>query len=402
MAHDNEILTNQEKILANQEIIKQNQEKLDLLLTSQESILPNQETIREEHLKLDLLLANNDRLLDARGMLDEMIGASPGFKRALREALSVAHADTTVLIRGETGTGKELLAQAIHAHSARSRRPFVTINCAALPSSLIESELFGHEKGAFTGALQRRPGRFEVADTGTIFLDEIGEVPLETQGKFLRVLQRREFERIGSTQTIRINVRVIAATNQSLEVLVAERKFRTDLFYRLNVFPITLPPLRDRREDIKLLIEHFVKKYSARFKKRISSIDKESLERLYDYHWPGNIRELEHLVERAVLVTDGNVLAIELPETFIGPVVELDETLSDQSPEKNLTGISRTNEEANLITLAENERSYIEQVLRYTSGRIAGPDGAAAILGVPPSTLRSRMKKLGLKVLNEK
>ncbi|HNG30383.1 MAG TPA: sigma 54-interacting transcriptional regulator, partial [Blastocatellia bacterium] len=266
----NEIIANQLKILANQERIKQNQEKLDLLLASQETILANQEQIQQLELKLSQLLSEEARLVDEREPFGEMIGACPAFQQVLQDALNVAETETTVLLRGETGTGKELMAQAIHSHSPRKHRPFVIVNCAALPAGLIESELFGYEKGAFTGALQRKPGRFELADGGTIFLDEIGEVPLETQGRFLRVIQTGVFERLGSTKSVRVKVRIIAATNQPLEQLVSERKFRADLFYRLNVFPITLPPLRERVADIPLLVRHFVKKYSMRFNRVIN------------------------------------------------------------------------------------------------------------------------------------
>jgi formate hydrogenlyase transcriptional activator len=388
-----EVIANQEKILANQELIKQSQAKLDLLMASQETILANQEAIKSQHLKLDLLLSAHDRLVDDYEPLGEMIGSSPGFQQALKDALSVAETRATVLIRGETGTGKELLAHAIHAHSPRHERPFVTVNCAALPAGLVESELFGYEKGAFTSALGRKAGRFELADGGTIFLDEIGEVPLETQGKFLRVLQRGEFERLGATESVRVNVRIIAATNQPLEQLVAEKKFRSDLFFRLNVFPITLPPLRERQTDIPLLVNYFVEKYRARFRKPVTSISEESLRQLQAYHWPGNIRELEHLIERAVLTAEGEVLHVRLPEVSIDSAVPIDSLLRPEKP----PGAAVNSNGFRPVTLAEHERAYLAQVLDYTRGRIAGSGGAAEILGLPPSTLRSRMKKLGLK-----
>jgi len=320
----------------------------------------------------------------------ELVGASPAFQRMLEDALNVAPTDTTVLLQGETGTGKELLAYEIHQHSLRSRGPFVIVNCAALPPSLIESELFGYEKGAFTGAQLRKPGRFELADGGTIFLDEIGEVPLEIQGRFLRVLQTGVFERLGSTKSVRVKVRIIAATNQPLERLVNERKFRADLFYRLNVFPITLPPLRQRSADIPLLARHFLDKYNARFKRSITSISKQSLQALEQHHWPGNVRELEHLVERAVLSADGAILEIAPPAIRVEPAIndKLSETVT-ALPD---------NDTRRLATLTENEQAYIRMVLRHTGGRISGPRGAATILGVPPSTLRSRIKKLGLKI----
>ncbi|MCG3162420.1 MAG: DNA-binding transcriptional activator HyfR [Acidobacteria bacterium] len=304
------------------------------------------------------------------------------------DALNVAPTDATVLLRGETGTGKELLAYAIHQHSLRNRGPFVIVNCAALPPSLIESELFGYEKGAFTDAQLSKPGRFELADGGTIFLDEIGEVPLEIQGRFLRVLQTGVFERLGGTKSVRVKVRIIAATNQPLEQLVNEGKFRADLFYRLNVFPIMLPPLRERPADIPLLTRHFIDKFNARFKRSITSISQQSLDALERYQWPGNVRELEHLVERAVLSTKGEILQIVPPAPRVEPAINnrLPETVT-AAPE---------NSRMRLASLTENEQAHIQMVLRHTGGRISGPQGAAKILGVPPSTLRSRIKKLGL------
>jgi DNA-binding NtrC family response regulator len=313
----------------------------------------------------------------------ELVGVSPSFKRVMRDVAQVAESDATVLLTGETGTGKELIARAIHARSSRRTRPLVTVNCAALPAGLVESELFGHEKGAFTGAVQRRLGRFEVANGATIFLDEVGEIPLDVQAKFLRVLQEGEFERVGGTQTIKVNVRVIAATNQPLDKLVAEEKFRADLFYRLNVFPIALPPLRERREDIRLLTNYFAQKYRAHFKKRITSIEQQSLERLMHYRWPGNVRELEHVIERAMLLAEGEVLTIHLPPAEEEPATP---TLSQKSASDSV-----------LISLNEMERRYIQEVLRSTGGVIAGKGGAAEILDLPASTLRSRMKKLGLR-----
>lgn len=322
----------------------------------------------------------------------ELIGASPVFQQMLEDALNVAPTDATVLLRGETGTGKELLAYAIHQHSQRSRGPFVIVNCAALPPSLIESELFGYEKGAFTGAQLPKPGRFELADGGTIFLDEIGEVPLEIQGRFLRVLQTGVFERLGSTKSVRVKVRIIAATNQPLEQLVNERKFRDDLFYRINVFPITLPPLRQRLADIPLLVRHFVDKYNARFNRSVKSINKQSLQALERYHWPGNVRELEHLVERAVLAMRGETLTITPPAPLVEPVV------NGQQAEVSLFNEAPDHGNKRLASLNENEEEHIRKVLEHTRGRISGARGAAAILGVPPSTLRSRIKKLGLKI----
>jgi FADH2 O2-dependent halogenase len=322
----------------------------------------------------------------------ELIGASPAYQQMLADALNVAPTDTTVLLQGETGTGKELLAYAIHQHSLRSHCPFVVVNCAALPPSLIESELFGYEKGAFTGAQLRKPGRFELADGGTIFLDEIGEAPLETQGRFLRVLQTGVFERLGSVKSVHVKVRIIAATNQPLEQLVNERRFRADLFYRLNVFPIKLPPLRDRSADIPLFVQHFINKYNARFKRSIISISKQSLQALEQYHWPGNVRELENLVERAVLSAAGAILTVAPPAIRVEPAISISTKLSETVTAMPDGG------ERRLVSLRENERAHIRMVLRHTRGRISGPQGAAAILGLPPSTLRSRIRKLGMKI----
>jgi len=313
---------------------------------------------------------------------EEMVGTSPAFRKVIHDIGKVARSDSTVLICGETGTGKELIARAIHARSLRHSRPLITVNCAALPAGLAESELFGHEKGAFTGAHQRKLGRFQLADGGTIFLDEVGELPLETQAKFLRVLQQGEFERVGGSQTIKVDARVLAATNQPLDQLVSEGKFRADLFYRLNVFPISLPPLRERREDIVLLTNYFAQKFRARLKKNISSIDSASLERLQDYAWPGNVRELEHLVERSVLLAEGGILFIDLHPG-----------LKKRAAMNSAASPATTK----LRTLEEIERDYIAEVLRHTQGAIAGKGGAAEILNLPPSTLRDRIKKLGLK-----
>lgn len=311
---------------------------------------------------------------------EEMVGASPTFRTVLKSVERVAASDSTVLIYGETGTGKELLARAIHARSARSKRPMIAVNCAALPTGLVESELFGHEKGAFTGADQRKIGRFELADGATIFLDEVGELPLDTQAKLLRVLQEGEFERLGSARTLSVNVRVIAATNRPLEQLVKEGKYRSDLYYRLNVFPISLPPLRERGEDITLLTYYFAQKFRNKFKKSITSINEQSLQRLQRYQFPGNIRELEHIVERATLINEGEELYIDVP--FLGEPAT--------AAKHNGTGMA-------LTTLAEMERSYIEQVLQHTKGQVEGKGGAAEILGLPPSTLRSRIRKLQMR-----
>ncbi len=377
--------------------------KLEISSAEMQSFLQNapwaqspislQPSARSERTHQAIQLFNyQDHLPDETEPAGELIGASPVFQQMLEDALNVAPTDATVLLRGETGTGKELLAYAIHQHSLRSRGPFVIVNCAALPPSLIESELFGYEKGAFTGAQLRKPGRFELADEGTIFLDEIGEVPLEIQGRFLRVLQTGVFERLGSTKSVRVKVRIIAATNQPLEQLVNERKFRDDLFYRLNVFPITLAPLRQRLADIPLLVRHFVDKYNARFNRSITSINKQSLQALEQYHWPGNVRELEHLVERAVLSTHGEVLKIVPPALCVEPPI------SNQLAVSPLPDKGFDSSPMRLVSLTENEQAHIQMVLDHTKGRISGPRGAAAILGVPPSTLRSRIKKLGLKL----
>jgi len=314
--------------------------------------------------------------------IEELVGVSPTFKQVMRDVERVAPTDSTVLVTGETGTGKELVARAIHSRSLRRGRALVTVNCAALPTGLVESELFGHEKGAFTGAVQRKLGRFELANHATIFLDEVGELPLETQAKFLRVLQQGEFERVGGTQTIKVDVRVIAATNQPLGKLVEEGRFRADLYYRLNVFPINIPPLRERGEDIVLLVNYFAQKFRAQFRKKIASISQESLERVRGYRWPGNVRELEHIVERAVLLSESEVLSIDLPFA---------------SEPRATSGHAPAGQPSKLVSLEEMERDYIEQVLRHTGGMIAGKGGAAEILDLPASTLRSRMKKLGIK-----
>ena len=311
--------------------------------------------------------------------VSEMVGAHPTFQKVLRDARTVAASDATALIQGETGTGKELIARFIHAQSERSKRPLITVNCATLPAGLVESELFGHEKGAFTGAAHRKLGRFEIAHGATIFLDEIGELPLEAQAKFLRVLQQGEFERIGGTQTIKTDVRVLAATNQPLQKLVDEGKFRADLFYRLNVFPLSLPPLRERGNDLVLLVNYFAQKYRVRFRKQITSVSLSSLDHLKQYHWPGNVRELEHIVERAVLLAEGEVLTIDSPH-------------SQRQVANPLPGVDANQ----FVSLEEMERCYIEAVVQHTKGVIAGKGGAAEILDINHSTLRSRMKKLGL------
>jgi len=312
----------------------------------------------------------------------EIVGHSDTLKRTLQAVETVAPTDAVVLIQGETGTGKELIARAIHNLSARRERTLVKLNCAAIPSGLLESELFGHEKGAFTGAIERRLGRFEVAHKGTLFLDEVGDIPLELQPKLLRVLQEQEFERLGSSRTVRTDVRVIAATNRDLAQMVAENQFRADLYYRLNVFPVRLPPLRERPEDIPLLVAYFVQHHARRMNKRIESIPAEAMNALQRHTWAGNVRELENFIERSVIVTRGSHLQIHLAELETDAITN---------------GDGKTAPPARLVSMEEMERAHIEEVLRHTGNRIAGSGGAAEILGLPVSTLRSRMKKLGIK-----
>jgi len=289
--------------------------------------------------------------------------------------VQVASTNATVLILGETGTGKELFVRAIHSISNRKDRPIVKVNCAALPANLIESELFGHEKGAFTGALSRKIGRFELADDGTIFLDEIGDLPMELQVKLLRVLQEGEFERLGNTKTFKIDVRIIAATNRNLKQAIETGKFREDLYYRLNVFPIKIPPLRERKDDIPLLIKHFSDKFGKSVGKNIESVDQKVMDSLLDYDWPGNVRELENIIERAVIISKSRSLQ-----------------LGDWVPSNTKIPSSKS-----LVTLEENERTYILEALELTGGRVSGVKGAAMILGINASTLDSRMRKLGIK-----
>ncbi|MGE0644066.1 MAG: sigma 54-interacting transcriptional regulator [Nitrospira sp.] len=305
---------------------------------------------------------------------EELIGSSSSLKKVLKNVERVAPTDSTVLITGETGTGKELIARAIHNLSSRKDKPLVKVNCAAIPAGLIESEFFGHEKGAFTGALTKKMGRFEVADKGTIFLDEIGELPLDLQSKLLRVLQEGEFERVGGTQTFKVNVRVIAATNRNLEQLSKSGQYRPDLYYRLNVFPVHLPGLREREGDIPLLAQYFVRKFAANFGKKIDRIPERMIAALQRYQWPGNIRELEHVIERAVILSDGSELE---------PIDWL--SLSDH-----------TSRIAKTMTLEDMERQHILDVLEQTNWRVSGEKGAAAILGLKPTTLEARMKKLGI------
>jgi formate hydrogenlyase transcriptional activator len=303
-----------------------------------------------------------------------LIGSSPKFRAVLDEIEMVAPVDSAVLVRGETGTGKEVVAQAIHDASPRRQRPFVAINCAAIPAALLESELFGYERGAFTGAVTPREGRFQAADRGTLFLDEIGDLPLELQPKLLRVLQEQQIERLGSSRAIPVNVRIVAATNRDLWAMVQEGKFRADLYYRLNVFPITLPALREREDDIPLLVNHFVRKFSERQGKAIDCVPDEVMEVLKSHDWPGNIRELQNFIERAVIMTTGTVLRPRLSE------------------------LQMQSSSAEVRTMADAERAHIVATLRETNWVVGGPSGAAARLGLPRTSLIARMQRLGLSI----
>jgi len=329
---------------------------------------------------------------------EEIVGQSPALLGALEKVNRVAKTDTTVIITGETGTGKELIARAIHSASHRHEKPLIKVNCAALPAGLVESELFGHEKGAFSGAISRRMGRFELANGGTIFLDEIGEVPMDVQVKLLRVLQEREFERVGGTNPIKVDVRVIAATNRDLAKSIREGKFREDLFYRLNVFPIALPPLRDREGDVPLLAHFLVARFAARIGVRIESVGKATMERLSGYPWPGNIRELENILERAVILSNGPTLELD-PEVFASVTATRaandgpSRPSSSASDGPGATGVGPT---PPLESLESNTRNHILTALEKSGWVIDGPRGAAKVLGLPPNTLRSRMKKLGI------
>ena len=303
-----------------------------------------------------------------------MIGSSEAIQRVKKQVRTVALTDSTVLLEGETGTGKELVSRAVHDLSQRKNRAFIKFNCAAIPHGLLESELFGHERGAFTGAIARKLGRFELADQGTLFLDEVGEIPLELQVKLLRVLQEQEFERLGGTQTLRVNVRLVAATNRNLAVMVSDQEFRSDLFFRLNVFPIQVPALRERTEDIPLLAEHFLKEYSRRMDKRIDTIPQSTVERLKQHPWPGNVRELQNFIERAVILTTGSILNAPLGDLKTSANAEL----------------------MPAVTLREAESSHILKILRETNWVLGGPRGAALRLGLKRTTLVSKMRKLGL------
>ncbi|HWC97760.1 MAG TPA: sigma 54-interacting transcriptional regulator [Candidatus Sulfopaludibacter sp.] len=317
--------------------------------------------------------------IDQGFMFEEIVGSSPALQKVLSSIIRVAPTDSTVLVTGETGTGKELIARAIHKRSQRAGQAFVSVNCASIPTSLIASELFGHEKGAFTGALQRRQGRFELAHSGTIFLDEIGELPAETQVALLRVLQEREFERVGGTQVLKTDVRVIAATNRDLPAAVASGTFRADLYYRLNVFPIELPPLRERKEDIPMLVEYFVRRYAEKMRKDISRIDRNTLKLCQSYPWPGNIRELQNIIERSVILCNGDTFWVD--EAWFSS--------HEPSPSMSPGPLQET--------LQNQEKEIIEAALAQCKGKVAGPNGAAVKLGIPRSTLDWKIRQLKIR-----
>jgi formate hydrogenlyase transcriptional activator len=342
----------------------------------------------ENRLSLDQIVELHNKLAEEKLYLEEeirteynfeeIVGVSLSLKRILQQVETVAPTDSTVLILGETGTGKELIARAIHNLSSRRDRTFVRVNCAAIPSGLLESELFGHEKGAFTGAVAQRVGRFELADRGTLLLDEVGDLPLELQPKLLRVLQEREFERIGSARTLRADVRVVASTNADLAQKVADNQFRSDLYYRLNVFPVVIPSLRERSEDIPLLVRHFVEKHARQMKKQITAIPAKAMTVLSEYPWPGNVRELENFIERAVILSRGAALEV--------PVSEL----------KQRAKAATAHATAGLTTLEDAEREHILNALQEANWVVSGPTGAAARLGLKRTTLQSKIQRLGI------
>jgi PAS domain S-box-containing protein len=337
-------------------------------VTARKKAFEEIKALRDELQRENIVLREE---LGKSSMFEEVIGTSSVLQMVLARAAKVAPTDSTVLIMGETGTGKELIARAIHKRSKRSERPFISVNCAAVPSSLIMSELFGHEKGAFTGAVQRRLGRFELAEGGTIFLDEVGDLPMETQIALLRVLQEREFERVGGSEVLRADVRVISATNRDLQAAIADGAFRSDLYYRLNVFPIKLPPLRDRKDDVPLLLNYFVDRYAKRAGKKIEQIQKKSLEALQEYSWPGNVRELQNVIERSLIIAETNVFSI-------------DKSWVANEPQSPTSAIDQTSA----------ERKRIEAALEQSNGKVSGAHGAAAKLGIPASTLESKIRSL--------
>jgi transcriptional regulator with GAF, ATPase, and Fis domain len=357
-----------EKLRASQHLLAETSRHYQELREREAEIRSLKDQLHRENLAL------RDEV-DRTSMFEEIVGSSDALRLVLSRIAKVAPTDSTVLIAGETGTGKELIARAVHKRSQRSARGFVSVNCAALAPTLISSELFGHERGAFTGATQRRLGRFELADGGTIFLDEVGELLPETQVALLRVLQERQFERVGGTQPVTVDVRVIAATNRDLKEEVAKGAFREDLFYRLNVFPIEAPPLRERKDDLLMLVEYFVRRYGSRAGKTFRSIDKKTMDRLQGYDWPGNIRELQNVIERSVILTPGDVFTVD--ESWLPtPSVRRGPRVSSPAPGPR------------------SERDIIEAALAECRGRVAGPSGAAAKLRVPPSTLDHRIKAL--------
>jgi len=369
-------------------------------------ILRDIEERRRAEQELRQLSLQNEYLreeIKAEHNFDKFLGRSRALAKVLDEVRLVADTDSSVLILGETGVGKELVARAIHSNSRRKQRPLIKVNCAALPIGLIESELFGHEKGAFTGASERRIGRFELANGGTIFLDEIGDVPPEVQVKLLRVLQEREFERLGGHATIRVDVRVIAATNRDLSKAIEQGAFRSDLYYRLSVFPLTVTPLRERREDIPLLVHYFVGRYATRIGRKISQVPDETMERLTSYAWPGNVRELENVIERAVILSPGpelEVAAEALAAAPKGAPKAANDRLDAHQPDREHDEAPAAVDppiDCSPLTLEEIERRHIADILKRTGWKIDGPGGAARLLELNPSTLRSRLKKLGIR-----
>src|SRR5215510_272324 len=336
------------------------------------NVLAFSESRDRSHLGVELRAADQVNNDGNEVALAGIVGKSSGLRNVLQLVEMVAATDATVLLLGETGTGKELIAHAIHERSQRQKEPFVTVNCAAIPSSLFESELFGHERGAFTGAHMQRAGRLELADGGTLFLDEVGDLPLELQPKLLRTIQEHTYERLGSARTKNVNVRLVAATNCDLDQMVDEKQFREDLYYRLNVFPIRIPPLRERREDIPLLVQHFTQKYARRMGKQIDMIPESTIKKLQRWSWPGNVRELENLIERSVILSCNRMLSVSLPEKMNSAI-----------------------DAAAVVSNFEEQKRIIE-ILRATKGRIAGPNGAAFRLGVKRTTLLNRMKRHGI------
>jgi formate hydrogenlyase transcriptional activator len=359
-----------------------------------------EERLRDENARLGQERVYLEEQIRSEMGFEQIIGRSPALKQVLELIETVAPSDSTVLLLGETGTGKELIARAVHERSRRKAKTFVKLNCAAIPTGLLESELFGHEKGAFTGAIIQKVGRMELADQGTLFLDEVGDIPIEIQPKLLRALQEREFERLGSTHTRKVNVRLVAATNRNLEKMIADREFRRDLFYRLNVFPIRIPPLRERKEDIPLLVAYFVQKFARQMQKRIDSIPVATMKALAAWEWPGNIRELENFIERAVILTRGESLA--------APLAELRKVTTDEpvreSAQKGEQDIARIVKETIALLKdkspenehAKRQHDEIVRMMAECKGRVGGADGAAARMGLSRTTLISRMKKLGI------